>query len=543
MIRRILLAGAPATLVGALALPCPTAGQELGLDGLAGASARAWSPLTSIADLPRFAGSGLAGRPVLFPAEPRIGSFWSAGNPAGLSRELPEALAAFGAAARNEEGEFRMPLEPGDRSLRGAWAEGWLPLGERGGLGGTASWSESTLGPGQYALSLEPTRSGPLVVVDSTTSGHRFVTARIEGAAGWRVGRLSLGLAAGIEAVDGVSQEARVSRLNRGVRPGVGAGALWENGDGTVRAGPYVRWLRSAETGQLVAAASPTAVSRIQGYAPPSVAVLPIRSLPYYRRRDADARELGLSAAGETREWSWVVHAAAFEGEQEHWSERAFEPPTDTWTASGLRAGVGLSGAPFQPDLSVHLRAVGSTLSGDAHLASEEAPIFDAEEREVETSFEVRWNPGAAPWSIRAGAGLALDRRDRGDPDPDGLRTVFETRTFRVEFGGEREITPRVRVSGGAAAVSRDPRGRMPGAIHYPPGVRGIAAGEAAYLSTRSRTTLVGVGAEWARSDTAALRFGFTWDRTSPTEGTTSPQFAPEGSFDRWQLAVGIVTR
>ena len=81
----------------------------------------AWSPLAAVADLHR----SLPGTEVSLPSlltlpAPRVGSFWSAGNPGALPFENSDTYAQIRTGYKRYSGEYRRPLDAGQsRTMTG----------------------------------------------------------------------------------------------------------------------------------------------------------------------------------------------------------------------------------------------------------------------------------------------------------------------------------------------------------------------------------------------------------------------------------------
>jgi len=113
-IRTVILLGAMSTAAAGRALA-----QSSGLDPERDLPVwmRSWSPLVAAADLPRqLPGAGTSAMPSLF-GPPRVGPFWTAGNPAGLVGDLSDSRSDFILTRSRQTGDYRRPLDPGATTL------------------------------------------------------------------------------------------------------------------------------------------------------------------------------------------------------------------------------------------------------------------------------------------------------------------------------------------------------------------------------------------------------------------------------------------
>ena len=178
MIRRLPVA--LVLLLGAV----PASAQSLGLTPESGRPSwlEAWSSLATRADLPRrLAHVDAVPGALLLPA-PRVGLFWTAGNPAALRAELNDTRTDFRFAAAHESGSFRRPLDPGGRSIQQAGGSGWTPVDRRLALTGRAEVNEERFDPGTSADVQEPYPTSPFVTLDTSATAMRRTSARLEGA-------------------------------------------------------------------------------------------------------------------------------------------------------------------------------------------------------------------------------------------------------------------------------------------------------------------------------------------------------------------------
>src|SRR6266566_3140492 len=191
----------------ALVVLCAALGARPALSQVAGSSSEnqpswlvTWSPLETRADLPRRLPFVDGAGGLLLPP-PRVGQFWTAGNPAALQHELSDTLTDFGVTLAHESGSLRRPLDPGASSQRRASAMGWMPLTERVAVIGGVTLEQETFDPGSHADVVEAYPTSPFVTIDTSISATRNTGARLEGAVSTRFGTWGLGLALGYDAL------------------------------------------------------------------------------------------------------------------------------------------------------------------------------------------------------------------------------------------------------------------------------------------------------------------------------------------------------
>lgn len=380
----------------------------------------AWTPFTIGADLPRTPGSAVLPPDLLRPP-PRIGLFWTRGNPGALPLELDDGRTEFSATIRDLSGDYRRPGDAERASVPGLSALGWTRMSDRGAAIGRVV-SEQRNAAGSPAVSKRAYGSSPFTAIDTAGADVRDTRSRLEGAGGWRVGRVAFGVAAGFEAHDHRTRASGLPRFGRSAAPAVSTGLV--AGLGPLRIGPYARWSSFAETTQAVSVTRTGLVHGIDGFREPAGQLIS-SSFPYFLRIEHDVRAAGLGAAGDWNGLAWTAFVEADRLRQTRWNDRSEDrPPKDRWSADAASAGFAaqrsLAGVLWTLD------ARWTTLTGHGRLAGAEDIEFEADESAIAGALDARLEPGDHPWSAALRLSLAYETRDRVD-DVAGLATTIES--------------------------------------------------------------------------------------------------------------------
>lgn len=380
----------------------------------------AWSPFTIGADLRRTLGPAVRPPDLLLPP-PRIGLFWTRGNPGALPFELGDGWSEFRAATRELSGDYRRPSDAERASVPGLSALGWTSIDERGAAIGRVV-SEQRNAAGSQAVSLRPYGSSPFTAVDTAGADVRDTRSRLEGAGGWHVGRVGFGVAAGFEAHDHRTRASGLPRFGRSAAPAASAGVV--TGLGPARIGAYARWSAFAETTQAVAITRTGLVHGIDGFREPADYVI-ASSFPYFLRIEHDARAAGLGAGGAWKGLTWTAFVEADRMRQTRWNDRTEDrPPKDRWSADALSAG--LAAQRSMAGVLWTLDARWTTLAGQGRMAGAENVEFEADETAIAGALDARLEPADHPWSAAVRLSLAYESRDRVD-DVAALTTTIES--------------------------------------------------------------------------------------------------------------------
>ncbi|WP_420448552.1 DUF6850 family outer membrane beta-barrel protein [Candidatus Palauibacter sp.] len=204
-----------------------------------------WNPLGRIADLPRRLPVGPRFPDLFSSPGPRVGEFWTAGNPGALRRELDDRRADFRLTVQDASGDYARPLDPGATGRPAVSTTGWTQVGRRGAAIGSAVFDRASFRDSIFADVLVPYGSNPFIVADTMGNPMRRSALRLGGALAWELGRVGAGFSAGWEGQSSRTVASPVPRLDRTATPGFSAGVTYDFGP--VRVGGLGRWRRTVE--------------------------------------------------------------------------------------------------------------------------------------------------------------------------------------------------------------------------------------------------------------------------------------------------------
>jgi uncharacterized protein DUF6850 len=488
-----------------------------------------WSPLETRADLPRrlpFVGG--AGELLLPP--PRVGLFWTAGNPAGLQDELRDTLTDFGVSLAHESGSLRRPLDPGASSQRGASAIGWMPLTERVAVIGTVALDQEMFDPGSHADVVEAYPTSPFVTIDTSTSATRNTGARLEGAVSTRFGTWGLGLALGYDALERETINSGLVRRSRRAVPGATLGLTKQIG--TIRLGPYVRWHSSAETVYLIERAGEGLVIQLEGLR--DVQPLDILSF-YYRRIEETTPTVGWSLGGK----SWTLYAERSWLKERLTRQEADNPASDAWNADAWSAG----GA-YQHSLGARtlftLDLRYSKLRGAGDLALDSTGvIFRADESAIVGSAEVRVLPDSTRLAVAIGLQARWAHRLRDALTvPIAAEVTGLTNSVTIQLG--RQLSSRLfgTATLGTASYSANSSYPAPGSLG--PTYQTYELPEYDLASRPAHPLLGDIGLRWTVNARTSLWFTAAGQHVSPSKEGLTAAFGPTGSRSVVTASFGV---
>lgn len=523
-------------LLSVFGMPRLGAAQSLGLnqDHDLPVWMRSWSALGSRAELPRRLPSAGTATSAFHFGAPRVGAFWTAGNPAGLVQGTRDARTDFAAAWSRQTGDYRRPLDPGAARLLQGAVQGWKGFSPSFSLLGRVVFDQERLDPGTRSDFTEAFPSSPFVSTDTSGSGVRRTRARLEGAAGWKLGRWNAGVTTGYEARDQLSIISTVVRRVRSVTPGLVLG--FSRTLGGIELGGFARVRRTAETVLLYTRTGSGRVYELTGYR--EVPLIDL-SNSYYRRREQNSSSLGGTLGGGSGRTRWALYAEADRQTERLTRQQQNDPAVDRWDESGWSAGGALQrslGACWL--FTLHARTV--RLAGDADLALDSTgSIFHASESALDTELELRKLSPGGGWSGALTVGIARESRSRRDSTI-ALATTVTSTTSSVALELGRSLGSRGFAAAGAALAYYGPTSSTPNVASRGPIYRYYFAPEYALYSSRARPSAVSFLFRYRVSKNANLWSSGRLERLSSAESPPFSPFVPGGSRTAGSFSAGI---
>jgi len=495
----------------------------------------AWSPLGARADLPRsLPGVGTSFPRLLLP-EPKGGLFWLAGNPAALGDGLGGSRSDFHAALAQQDGDYRRPLDAGESRLLQVDGRSWTQVTPQLFMIGHVVFDRERLEPGTESDFVEAHPTSAFVTTDSSVEALARTRVRLEGAAGWRLGRWRTGASLGYESRETHTIEAGLVRRGRQTTPGMVLGVLRELGPVTL--GLHGRWRNRAETALLNEVAREGIVGELEGLG--DVRPIPFQQL-YYKRREETVTALGAGAS-----WRWAGAAWAIFGElsrlREHlWIQQANQPPKDRWDADAWSSGLRIvsSGAGWL-SLAGELRY--TSLTGEADLARDTLGVFfTADESLLTAELEARLAPVNSGWT--AVLVLAEERQARVRQDVrNGVFWDMEAWVPGVSVEIGRGLGSRGLLLLGGALGRYGPTSAIPTTSSRSVLFRRLVAPELDLTSRNSMPRSGLAGLRYRVSGQTSLWWLGRLESLEPDEPIGPlPAFSPTGSRSSWSLVMGV---
>jgi len=232
--------------------------------------------------------------PLLLLPVPKIGLFWTGGNPGALRWDIDDQRNDILAVRAGQDGDYRRPLDPAAATVTRISGMGWQPLGSRGAAIGRVLFDRTIRDPSSASDVNDSYSSSPFVVTDTSAAALRTSRARLEGAGGWRLGDWGLGVALGYDARTTTTVSSPFVRRNRAVSPAATVGVVRSFRSGRFQAGVRGSWRGGEETIKLIEVAREGIVFQLEGYRE-----VPAQSIigGYFRRarRQTAGPPLGLS--------------------------------------------------------------------------------------------------------------------------------------------------------------------------------------------------------------------------------------------------------
>jgi hypothetical protein len=497
------------------------------------------SPLALLGDLPRPGSFGAEVPVLLLDPVPRAGLHWAFGNPAALPFEMADERAEFRIRHGAGSGDYRRPLDPERVSHLAVSGGGWQRVGEAGAVSGGVAVDRATL-DGLLANVLAPYGMSPHVYADTSGAALGRLSARLEGAGGWRVGDWGLGVATGYETWSARTELAAVPRFQRGVMPGITVGVTRALPVADLLVGAHGRWQARVEATGLSARTAPTTIFLIEGHTEPT----PVDLSPpsgFSRRFEREARAAGFGAAARVAGIRWTASGERLRlGEKQTWVAQN-EPPSDRWDAAGHAAGLAAQG-----DLPGGLGSVvagvrWTRITGDAvrHGIEEEGSLFAATEEVLEAGMEVRLRPHGT-WAGAARFGLGQDQRVREDRVA-GVDWSIRAWRPSATLEGTLALSPRLALGLGASAAWYTPRGSIPKPDQLGPNYRMWTAPELAYYANPAFDRSLSGSARWITPGGSVIALHARHAATSPRPTSPRLPYTVDGERRRWEIQFGVL--
>lgn len=494
-----------------------------------------WRPLESIGDLPRTVSVVEHRFPdLLMRPDPRVGQLWTVGNPAGLALEATDTRVDFSLGYADDSGDYRRPLEPGSRSGARFEGTGWRPLGERGGVIGRVGVERNTLDDGNVSNVLVPYAGSPFAVLDTIGDAQNRTLTRIEGAGGWRLGTVAVGVGLGYESQDTRTRTTNVPRTNRTATPGATAGVVWQPGRGHFTVGVHGRWQQTVENMSALAIGAASRFYALDGYTEP--VAFDLNAANFQRRFERTAWAAGVSTGGRlSANGRWIAYGQHETRSEDRFSPRTNDPLTDTWEADGWTFGAATRfdfGA-----LEAVIDARFTNLDGEGRRGDIELLSFTSSETRFTTDAEVRWR-WSDRWRLAGRFGLLYEDRLREDLI-ESTYTDISAWSPSVAVEVARWLNRRVAVSIGGSAIHHGPTSRIPDAQAIGPAYAKWIAPDAGLLALRA-TGWAGHGTiSVSASDATSVWLRGRYRSATPEASGLGPLNSPEGRRNGWLIMLG----
>lgn len=525
------------------ASPCGSlAGQQVGnaTSERAGDALRptwSWTAQRLIAEIPRGGGGTQAKLPdLLATPRPRLGLFWTAGNPGAMAWEVTDRWSEARIERSSLSGDYRRPLDPGRLTRSETDALGWRPVGS-GGVAGRLLVSRDNLGSPAASEVALPYSSNPNVVIDTVGAELNRTAVGIEGAGGWRVGPVGLGLTLAYETHKTTTDRAAVPRLIRGVTPSVAAGAAVEFPAG-IRAGLHGRWQRVAREVSIFSVAGVNRVYELDGFGEPRPR--DVAGTFYRRRMERNGTELILSFSGGLGGARWAVFAGSGTAEDGHWSQfRTQDPPTDSWNVSTRTVGASAASRLLAERLQLFVTGRWTSLQGESTRVDPANVIaFRTNDRRLQMEAFLHYAAGPA-WRIALRTGADRDSSTREDLLARATADLRVWRTFAA-LEAARDLPHGVSASLAWLYSYRSPSGRIPPPETLGPVYREWVGPGLAVVASAARTVGGSATIRWSYAEGPALWVRATHRSSSPAGADQGPSLRPNGERTRWRLEAGL---
>lgn len=534
----IFVSGPPTTVAQTLGTPASPGGFDLP-EWLT-----RWSAVTAAGDLVHgLPGGTLAMPSVLTVPAPKLGGFWTGGNPAALPWEVRDSYVQFRFAGREDDGAYRRPLDPGTDARLAGSALGWKALHGSGAAVGRVQAERMRQRSGAFAGQLLPYGSNPFVVLDTLGNDVSALIARLDGAGGWRLGNLGMGLSAGFDGREVRTVASLVPVQYRVSAAGVTGGLNYAVAGGMLRFGGYAHFEQLAQSVQVSGYGADTRVYVLRGYVDPQAVDLAAPNNVLYGRKLArDGHGFGATVSGGVGGIAWAAYVE-WGDLAEHQAEDVLDvnPPTDDYDADHWRAGVDVQLPLARAAVLATASGRYRSLSGSAQRKDLTAPHFFVEQTGWEVSADVRVMP-AGGWmaAVRLSAGRLHWRAD------DTLVAVgsnLRAWTPSVALEIARTLPRGFAVALGAGWAQHAPTGTIPDPAELSAAYQRWIAPELSLDATKATTTAASATVRWRLRRDLELWVRGTLGSLSGSRPLAALPAAPQGWRHHRSLAVGMTMR
>jgi Family of unknown function (DUF6850) len=496
-----------------------------------------WSPLLSADQASVPAPGAMLDLPQLLELPgPRIGMFWTGGNPAGLAGRVADQRSRFDLTDDAITGAYRRPLDAGDEHHATLSAVAWQPMGGESGVIGHVAVDRATLGAPVYSDVADPFTLSPLLVVDTASGAMSRTTARLEGAGGMRVGPLLLGASLAYQAQQSQTVASPVPHLDRVSMPGIILGAAVPLRG--VRVGAYGRWRETRESIRLYSVAAPSRIYQFYGYDEPQPQ--DIIGTYFTRERRGFARGGGLTADGTVRGLRWTLYADAGNQDDRAWSDiSANHPATDRWNASARSAGGALQTTLAGGAIVVTAQLDWNRLSGDLRRADFPGVSYTGSQEILSPGIDVR---ATSPSGWLVALRITDPRQERQVSDSIAQRlATFGSWTPSAAFAVARRVAPGVSLGFAAGIAHVAVGGGIPdpasmGAVYD----QYLAPASSLYVTPASALDAA-LDLRWDATAHTSFFLRAARDRLTPGSGLLTLPYTPTGQRTDWTLDLGAM--
>ena len=494
-----------------------------------------WSPLGEIGSLSRTMPSAGFNTPLLMLPPPKLGLFWSGGNPAGLAWDVSDRRAELIVGSGAEGGTYKRPLDPRELSEVRSSGSGWRKLGETGAAVGSSGIARTYLDPSGESDLFSPYASPRLVVTDTSRTAVRRTHARLDGAAGWRLGDWGIGIALGYDTKTSESDEAAFVRRVRAVRPAASVGVGRQLTE-WLTVGVHSTQQAGEEVVLLTPAGALGVVHQLEGYR--AVPAVVISSIPHYRRVSRASARNAVSVTGRVGSTQWAAYGADVRRVDHFAGSQVDNPITEDWHSSGREAGVSVQ-RPLWGGLGL-LTAEGRAqqVTGQGTLLGPSGTGLRTDEWRVEGSAELRLVDAFDRWSAVLRVGHSYEDRVVNDSAA-AVRSHLRgmSPTFSGEF--ERPVGRGFVLTGGVAHTRFSGTGTIPDAAGHGPLYQRIFAPELDMMTSDIGVWALQGTVRWRRPDGTIVWLSARTERAS--SDTRSRDYAPGGNRHSTALTFGVV--